>query len=1481
MDDSRNRPGVGIFRIFQQSLKEMGSVMEHKRTTQGHKERETAHDKGVVRDGTAVDADRHVNKVDPKTNSDKLESFTSETNDEKHKFTSNYVRKGSRGVSDRKIKLLQSKYHRRPDRSSTVSANASRLPPYKRHKSPVKRVSPQEKHFTDMSASLTHERRKDNRNIADSEDWSNELIDVTVDSNHNIVELLSPEPFIDSAGQNVQNSKDIERNQKTDSINNEENNNTYNEINGNIQTCLNPITFLENKTKLGIENNESKTELENLNLKIEHNGNHGISNVNRTSMLDVNNSNSIEHYSSKKPSEKYKHTSTEDWSLELDEVDVDLFILQKSRNTSTPLGFSSHEESNTSKEQSCPISGKVENDSEHSFQVEIRSEPVVPSTGGPNSNIWFEMQNDVQLETKADNLSNPALATEIKTEPNIGLLITKSENNNINHIVKHSEVESQVLCQMSTSKENASFNVVSEIQAPEKGCSMKEFDQAIEIKATDEREGSELAEMKGTEDMNLNSYTDFKDKSKGSMENLNTSNKLNERLDGAEITINKGFGQNKKDDRSDMKVKDELLQVIDLKIKTDISRKGFVEHVQRRVESKVDRNTGVCNQNKEVRRHFDERASQSNVRDKRNDSSSGFSRNSKLRNNLNYNERLSSNHNDDMIPPRFRKQPSPINANKISNNKYGHATSTSLIPNLRPTYPDDGHFQRRKGFDNLGRVNENRFGSNVIDQIPAADSQRSTHHENKVNIKSEINKRSNLKAIETSVHVPENWHDEIDNTMHLAEKAMENSDNENNNNVMIVAEAGSENCQCKQKVSNDQTCKKETCHLPKSVPWRINEVEKLEISVENIDKLVETDIQREKVPYLPPSPDELEQASFMTFLTKSGNDIVKSDNTVDIENDLTAQKPDEKNQNVDNNDLTFSLDLQSDQGFDASSANEQWVAVSKNELEKIAEAETHQTECVDNGSFNNTESLEGTDERVVTGNSETDSRLDARVLTGCENCEENDKIAVSGRLDSETNDGTESALNASFEFVADNVDEKSNREIETQIIIPEKCDVVHGHGNFIVNTNDFIVEENVITSNEVEEDKGKFKASPTYIQAERGRTKPSNRIGYPPTGPREAHPSQFYGNQFYQSQWQHCHPSYYYSEQYRRWYEQVYVPQYQRYMQLYGYYGVPDDYYGQPYSDDVRPSHGLDRDRQTVEGSHEQRVQRRTHSGEINRQMSEERQKQNETESHKAFTSIKISNPTEEASKEKVLENKLSDYWADRMPDWVDKQCKIAKLKNETQGEDDNVVKPNELDLKTQKSNNQIASETRAGTKLKRETVKSEIEKQVLVKIKLDEVNGNNSDFKGSGYKHESVNSKEELKSLMSNAKEGIKRHDNKTTVLAEKTPLSDTKKEDVRTAEEASKADKGENENSLKKDISLVDMATSDSNPVLTASDSDSFLQPKTGCTCGPDDIQYFLCKTCQCSAGRVPAPEDFVHVYPEERCMDQGYQSFDSLGK
>ena len=1484
MTDSRNRPRVGIFRIFQQSLKELGSVMEHKRTTHGHKEHETAHNKEAVKDShntaqshkehetadikevntehTAVVDNKHihkeepnaniadkdndksnasVSKVDPKAKTAELGTIISQTSEEKHKFQPRSAKKISGGVSDRRIKPLQKNSPKRPPGRSRNSMVTSRPPPYRRHKSPAKRVAPPEKHFTTFSAPMTTVKSIDsNRNNIESEDWSSELIDVTVDMNQNIVELLSPEPCIAS-------DRYIEANQV--SVRNEKGNN-IDKVNGNIQTVSKQNNVLENKSKLDIGNNESK--LEYLNFKSEHDvwmkeinnnrvdsvkpvdckvsGNQVISEVDKSSNLNVNNSNTKECWLSKKPSEKYKHTAAEDWSLELDEVDVDLFILQKDRQGIT--------------------------DNDQIFKNEINSGPGEQFAMDSNSNTPFELQNyNGQLESEIDNVSS---------RPKNDMLTGKAVNKNVPTDVKHSEMQSKVLCQVSSSEENEQFSIIPDIKVTAK----EGFNETgIEVKGLREKTDKIVT------DFEADSTSDEKwfDNLKVNSGKPNISDNVNKKSTGSDETIGKGFGKNKQEG-SKLTVKDEKQQVTDLRIRTNITREGLVEHVQRKVDNKGDRSSNASNQ-KEGRRHIDERASQCSVRERRNENVSGFSRNDRLRNDSSYSERLSDanrtgfNRYDNAIPPRFRKQPSPINVDKTNNNRYGHETRTSDIPDLRSlNLPNDRYFPRRNSFDSESRLraNERSYRSNMFHEVPAVDRHRSTSYENLVNV-------------EATVNEPENWHNEIDNSLKLdgVMKIVDNSDKDNKHDTMIVTDVETETFQCKANVASSQTNKQETTHVSKSNPIKVIEVEKLEIKGEdNDDKFTESDIQAKKVPYLPPSPDELEQASFMTFLSKSAN-VVKSEYTTETDIDFTNQRPNESNTNIENNDFTFPLDQKSDDGFDADS-----VAETKNELdENVTEREPFKNESVDNESSNGVGSLEGTDDRVVTGKSETGSRLDARVLVGCEDSDGIDKkLAISGRQDSETNDGTESGMNASYEFAIEKADPKSNCEIETQIKIPENGNVVNGHGSMIVNTHGLLPEENDTTSNEVEENSGTFKPSPVFVQTEGTRTESFDRIGYPPTGPMEVNPAHFYGQQFYQSPWQYCHPSYFYSEQYRRWYEQVYVPQYQRYMQLYGYYGVPDDYYGPPYSDNVRQLHEPDRNRQRSEAVYDQRVPRKSHSNEINRQKSDERQKVNENESQKAFAP-KIT--ADEVNKDKILETKLSDYWTDRMPDWVDKQCKIAKMKSETQGVDHNVGKPNELDLKAPNRKTQTACDKSVETGQKRETVQAQTEGQLLVKTKHHHVNENSSGFKGSDYKKES--DKEEMKTLAMKSEESVIKHDNKATVVVEQRASEKQKKdEEIRKTEKASsELDKIEHEKSLKKDNSIADLTTSDSNAILTGSDSDSFLQPKTGCTCSPDDIQYFLCKMCQCPAGRVPAPEDFVHVYPEERCMDQGYQSFDSLGK
>ena len=1573
MDDSRSRTGVGMFRIFQQSLKEMGSVMEHKRTTKSHKEPDTDENKEVVKENTAEDTSA-VNKEVPKTDvtslvSDTVNSETTAAKQEGTRFPSNSVRSVSGRFSSRNLRPGQRKGFRRPESYSRVSAAAlSRSPPYKRQKSPVKKVhvSPPMKYVTKLSAPMKQETGIDNKVNSASEDWSKELIEVTVDSNQNIIDLLSPEPSIDRVGRSEQtfeevsqrilhvidervHQRNIEVNQQTLSIIDEENNNKCDEMNGNIKGCSNQIFMLGNKTEMDSENNESEKVSENPNpTKLQGvvtnamNGNtfknqkriygahenHWNLKVDKSKfdVDNVNNNRIIEHGSCKKPSEKYKHTLSEDWSLELDEVDVDLFVLQKNGNFLNPARNSSHEEYTCSLTEGHkhPISDtddRIDNKHSHHAVPTVQSTETVVQ----ESHIQFEMSKKVdpshdKTESKANSRAS-SLVTATKTIPesnkdklvskpeNENILVPKSEHENIYKDIKDSVVETAVFNQASVSAENESFNIVSEVQVHKKDVLvedqqevMKGFGTAIiEVKATEKKDGNVVADSVGGEDINSNSNANLNkeswlDISKGNIGDPYI-NKTLVKQEGAEKTINKGFSQSAEDNRSEtrnLKIKDERgiieksQQFTDLEIKTNVIRKGFVEHTQRKVSNKVDTNNISSNQKVE-RKQYDDRVTQNSRKEKENEDNGCFNRSQySLRKDQSFGESFSPyNYNDNIIPPRFRKQPYPESVDK-TNNKYAYETRTSTVPPFpyrdnrylyEPyTQEQQRYFSRRNDF-NVGRMrtNENRTRNNVIDQKASLDSNRSTFGENKVNIGSEVKECRNLKSPEIATHVPEDWHEEIDKTVELDEKARENIDVGNHRNVLSIADVGNETFKSKENVSNETDYKQEACHKPKPVLLilRVNEVEKPEISVDKNNQLAESDIQTEKVPYLPPSPDELEQASFMSYMTKSKCEVVKSESLADLNEGSTDQKPDDKIGVVENSELTFPLDLQSDQGFDTGNANGQWSAENESELkENFTEKEPQQTECVVSESCNDSESKEDTVDRVVTGNSETDSRQDARFIVGCENDEENDKLAITDRLDSETNDEIESRQNASDIFVVDNVDENSICEIETQIIKPEKYNVANSNKNVVVNNIDLVAEDNVRSSNDEEEDRGKFKVSPAQTQAERDRQEPSNRMGYPPTDMLQANPMQFYGNQFYQSPWQYYHPSYYYSEQYRRWYEQVYVPQYQRYMQLYSYYDAPLDPYYQSYSTSFRQPHVPDR--QMVEANPEQKLQsQRSHSDQVYRQTSKEIQEQNEAKNHKAYSPTNEKSSTAVDSKDKVVETKLSDYWADRMPEWVDKQCKIAKLKNGTQTVDKKVVKSDKSHNKIAENDKHIPCETGTGSKLKTENVKTQIDGQDS-KMKLSQLNDIESDYKSRSNQQQSVNHKVELKRSASSCKEVIKKHDTKTEDIAEKVPLSVIKEVD----KEAKEVDK-DNENYIKEDNSVVDVTTSDSNAVLTGTDSDSFFQPKTGCTCGPDDIQYFLCKMCQCSAGRVPAPEDFVHVYPEERCMDQGYQSFDSIGK
>ena len=845
--------------------------------------------------------------------------------------------------------------------------------------------------------------------------------------------------------------------------------------------------------------------------------------------------------------------------------------------------------------------------------------------------------------------------------------------------------------------------------------------------------------------------------------------------------------------------------------------------------------------------------------------------------NYKYSSAPHRNYYERYIPPRFM----PINSSKF--NKYRHEKGPQFIEPMWPYSSPKSNifytrgqsrdcytrpFCRRDGFNiSRTRLHENGNKRYLTGWMPVnrrGDVMSARTLEQKAKVKEQD--QLVIKVPTTASYEAEDWHAEIDEKIKDIENAIE---------VMAVAEKDEVTDLVKENLEQiDNTQRNDMLEPLLSMIECKDKIESQRLGDISDDKNCK---QVHGIPYLPPSPDETEQAMFISYITLKENlpPFSKADESVQSSRSFID---DTRDSHITNASLNVCTDLKN------AILDDDSIIAYKEKSTTCEDRQSNKVKLDDKSVSENLESIfrfceeqsesdsyKGLSRYVKSLNSDmsvdfdqdgsvSDSRATREVVFEMGGSNQNNECTVTSDtqnlvLDLQSDQGFDTEnIDSPFLENDDTCNSQavlSGLQSEEYIIASEPDELVKCFDRSSKADTADRVDGSEPSCNEGEMFEIKHKED-TAGKEEQYR---SQTIGYP-------NPSKYfwsgstvspYMNQFHSNPWQYCHPSYYYSEEYRRWYEQIYFRNYQRYMQYYGYYSTPyEPYYTHcreetPYSE-KDPQFG-------PEAS-----QNRTIKPEIISRPSclqshlSGQCEQNETQ-HYGQTS----------------ETKLSDYWTERMPDWVDKQSKEAKLKNGEKLDDTLGI---------------YCSGKEDGQKIK-------LSADLLTSCKLEQVGLNktgNSDADNLVVKENEVQRQTKGNYQKPSSYNTSTEYGKNSTACQVEPPVSSIKNldGDKRSAVKPTSLLERKQRNkqfdqTLSKDgDSNNGMTASDSNIDLTGTDSGFFsIQRKHGCVCGPDDVQYWLWKTCKCSAGLIPASEDIIPVFQEDRCADLGYQSFDSLGK
>ena len=921
--------------------------------------------------------------------------------------------------------------------------------------------------------------------------------------------------------------------------------------------------------------------------------------------------------------------------------------------------------------------------------------------------------------------------------------------------------------------------------------------------------------------------------------------------------------------------------------------------------------------------------------------------------------KYSSHHDNNKVPPRFMKKLYLRNANELQNNRIHEKRSVS------PYYSPENYIHWDKtqnkdqdstgtyfggggnvndikagGFGNRNRkesVKQRGIGSVMqrgINSIKQREIDKNRHVVPKklpiqtTNIKAHKQKvQRGEKVAEMDTHIPENWHVEIDEKNRILETT---------GGVLDVTEQGSKQTVTSKEnkfllpseaISSERTVKDSNSTFPKPLLAKL----KMDEERQDVKNHQHTFISDEKCfdekekPYLPPSPDEMEKACFMSYMSKnesyytcskvSGKDrpdtnfvhtaksfgrkdlgtnmstveemLVQSTDSISEKQDMPLSEA----AMLDSHLLMFdlqkelehqargsesqSLGIQVDYIPESHSLERLSIPMKKNVSEIPVEIDTkkclvEKAASIDVGDFDS----KGSSASDIAKSDKQDFPLDLQSDQGFDTGNVDDtcqevKESTADKKHFDENDGSKvkiSHFRTDYSDTVTDIEEMDKKCIEK---MNKKC--TEKTDKKCANRSNNVFREVESDDERLIGKTDPFRKNQTHekaihYEAQMEMHGEYEKLDYSEMGSWAGGPMPSFTNQFQPAPWQHYHPSYYYTEHYRKWYEQVYVPHYTRYMQYYGYYNVPYESCAHPYYANEKISeNGL----QTIHEAAEPKLQK---PGALFSQTSYNQHKQSETPIIRYMSHSSLLN-SEAKEKTTSTDNKLSDYWTEHMPDWVENQSKAAKLKNDTKAADkiaENVaVASNKLER--QKNGFPGKATSSSVDSLKQDFEKKNSEHVYKVVLKDESKSISESD------KIQPVQSKD-INQGINVACSDVELHG-----LEGKDKRSDVAVKSVENnlSDGVEKRNNLNNEKELKENDSIMDMTASDSNIGLTGTDSDSFtLHQKPGCTCGPDGFQYWLWKTCQCSAGRIPAIEDILPVYPEDRSVDQGYQSYESLG-
>ena len=1586
-DTGNNPPPGGMFRIFQQSVKELGNIKDHKTVASPQSSsrrpfkgcrKVCATNTSGTEDNQGIDSTCKMEKDDTCMNEHACFS-SSQLDPPQRSFRSN-----SKHKSVERLPKVQTNSR---SASRSLIGRHNEPPRYRHH---VKGEEKQERRTALVKESSYVKQKKCpakvspdtdyERQTISVEDWSQDLLDVAINNNITwpsgstevhvntiISNKKAPSPetkdkacikYGGDSGEIHQFVTDINQNAPF-KIDNENNNidkqsllsqqdlnanviSSHDEVSkpGDVIDFSIHVSFADKRKIVGHENKPySVIENGNETKKINHIPAWKNNNLSETNSDSLNNNKDMTYI----PKEKDRVKSSNDWSSQLDEVDFDLLNYRKK---GFPLVNSDHNEARISYVEANNTFLKKENTSENSI-VEILIKDKLPDnntiicgdtgilssvnvSGSDREVELLDFQNNMQIENICagmNKLNNFELG-DIKLTLPESVYIQENENcgkpceQKIGK--KHKSFKTTILTDIvpcmdeepkKENQNNASFSV-HRGKTKVNHCKIAHY-EVNKILIDD----SKLTNGKAENSTKVNNSCDFSEKNvnehksgKDILRNPEHSDKENNEFKGEGVKNDKvgvtemkegiendgdsfsdGSFEKKHSKHDQTPVESSSNHEVGELIKEDERLRTKLPDTEKRIISKEK---GTCKENKKVQFGSNLVSRPDAEFHYRHRSANNALYHDRRRHSKYYNEAY---YYESYIPPRFIKRSSPVNKfykYHHERNQYFNEAMWSYSDPRKRFYPREQYWehynkpgQQKDEFSNKKTrtyKNEKAVSPEQI-TLKRKDGCEPVKLTNQTSMR-QRRSRDHLepKVSETVSYIPEDWHAEIDEKIKDIEKAVE---------VLNVVESKNPNASgCysdfKLGAENSPTCDKNKDTA--SLGPLLDNSETLARQLDTLESSSSSDDENCKLfdgnAYLPPSPDETEQAVFKSYIALKENlcsPSPKGDESVLSTENFTDQSLNVQIAHQPLDSFVELMDTPLDEGCikpckeNATSFEDKQITkqvmvnsfdlTSNKTSETISHIHVHE-KLPEESSYkggSNSHNLELYEEfDKVTSESKSVSSCGIVFEMEEDGHYKGDKSQIQNfvcDLQSDTDISTENmthsvCVGADKTNMCDNSDKPAKMANSFPSFQYDECNSVDETDELgkYTNSDNKADSAGLDISFETSFHKGNLVDIKHDGRAEVDERQNSSKIVdrsrqyFGSVNQTPPHINQVYPNG--PNPWQYIHPSYYYSEDYRRWYEQVCFANYQRYMQYYGYYNGPYSYYPNYRNETLAPESSP---HQVQEKSMKDMTKPKVFNKPLKipnnvsfecGQTTNQQPRQPEVDQTFLYNS---KSDTKWMSEN--VDNKLSDYWTERMPDWVEKQSQEANLKN---GEKES----------SNSENTKLNSEPMASHKLEFGYLN----------------NAKHSDENYSAVEEKEIQVPDNYSMQQPNAsKNTVKSRNNCPNNPLKPQPYAAELDKEENTVKPLYLCEVKKNVNEAEKDIDSKNLTDSDSNMNLVGRVCGSMTsQRKPGCVCGPDGVQYWLWKTCKCSAGRIPAIEDIIPVFPEDRSVDQGYQSFDSLG-